>query len=103
MFDISDTSHARELGHMALGSETFLAAAEDPHAFTWLPDADGTGTAITQLRTDLGSRFVMLRVAPDGGLTENSLPEVGGESLRALPLPGGRVALVGDRVEVVAG
>ena len=45
--------------------------------------------------------MVLLRVAPDGSLSEHALGSVGGWAPRALPLEDGRVALVGDQVRIV--
>ena len=43
----------------------------------------------------------MLRVADDGSVTAHALRRAGGWEQRALPLDDGRVALVGDRVELI--
>ena len=98
VFDLSDTSRPLELDTASFGLETSLTAGFDSRAFTWLTISDRAGTAITQLDNDLGSRLVKIEVAADGSLTTSELPNIGGQQLRAFPLPDGRVALVGDRV-----
>jgi uncharacterized secreted protein with C-terminal beta-propeller domain len=107
VFDLTDPVHVHQLGEVALGNGSWLTAAEDPHTFTWAPSgtsgSDGTGTAVTQLVQASGSTtLVALEVDRDGEVTSHELPPVGGGDQRALPLPGGRLALVGTRVVVVA-
>ena len=48
-----------------------------------------------------GAALVALEVDQAGRLTTHPLPEVGGREQRVLPLPDGRVALVGNKVAVV--
>lgn len=98
VFDVRDLTDARRVDTLAFGRDSWFEAAGDPHAFTWLPGADA---AITFVQTGLGSGPVLLRVAPDGTLTAQKLPPVGDWGSRALPLPDGRVALAGDRIEIV--
>lgn len=102
VFDLRDTSQVRELDEVGLGESTWLQVANDPHAFTWLPAGKGAGTAITQLEGAAdGVSLVMISVANDGSLTTHVLRGAGGWEQRALPLDDGRVALVGDRVELI--
>lgn len=97
VFDIGDPTRARQVGKVTFASSWF-EAAEDPHAFTWLP---GGHTAIASMQRETGSTFVLLRVGPGGSLSTGDLPAVGGWGQRALPLDDGRVALVGDRVRLL--
>ncbi len=98
VFDIADIAQARQVGKVTLGQGSWLEAADDPHAFTWLPEQHA---AITSLQGGSHSSMVLLRVAADGSVSSHDLGSVGGWSARALPLADGRVALVGDRVRVV--
>jgi hypothetical protein len=102
IFDTSNLTRARQVGKVTFGEHSLLGAAEDPHAFTWLP---GAQAAITTLeRRDAlggGPALVLLRVAPSGGISAEDLPSPGGWQQRALPLPDGRVALVGSAVRIV--
>ena len=79
--------------------DSWLEAAEDPHAFTWLPgrprgdhqrpgrDAHVDGAAARRAR----------RVADRAATSARSA----GGAPAALPLEDGRVALVGDQVRIV--
>ncbi len=99
VFDVGDPAHARQLGELGLGAQTWLQVANDPHAFTWLPAGEGAGTAITQLEGAAdGAVMVALHVDANGSISAHDLRGAGGWSQRALPLDDGRVALVGDRV-----
>jgi uncharacterized secreted protein with C-terminal beta-propeller domain len=100
VFDIADTAHARQVGKLTFGTNSWLEAADDPHAFTWLPAAQA---AITSVQDGAHSSMVLLRVLPDGSLSTRELGSVGGWGSRALPLPDGRVALVGHQVRIVDG
>ena len=110
VFDIADASRARQVGKVTFGEESYLAASEDPHAFTWLPDANAAITSLQRWNTawdmegqqDNGTEMVLLRVAPSGSVSTEELPSPGGYQQRALPLDSGRVALVGERVEIVS-
>ena len=103
VFDIGDLSRARQVGKVTFGADSALTAAEDPHAFTWLP---GSRAAITSVQrwngTDDAVTPVLLRVSPTGELSSRDLPSPGGWDQRALPLEDGRVALVGETVEIVS-
>ncbi|MEO7351193.1 MAG: beta-propeller domain-containing protein, partial [Marmoricola sp.] len=100
VFDIGDSTHPRQLGKVTFGEESRLGASDDPHAFTWLP---GSNAAITSLESwsSEDSRLVLLRVSTSGAVTTERLPSPGGWQPRALPLDGGRVALVGSHVRIV--
>ena len=102
VFDIADPTRPRQLGEVGL-DDAWLAAAEDPHAFTWAGSSAGAGTAITQVEHPSGGATqVALEVDGDGTVRTRDLPSVGGWEQRALPLPDGRVALVGNSVVVIA-
>lgn len=106
VFDVADTADVRQLGKVGFGPETQLGVTEDPHAFTWLP---GSSAAVTTLQSwdslgpvDGGPSVVLLRVASSGSISASQLPSPGGRDPRALPLPHGRLALVGAEVRLVA-
>ncbi len=111
VFDIRDRSRARQVGKVTFGEQSWLAASEDPHAFTWLPEADAAITTLQRpgvnsglgsgMETTTGTSMVLLRVAPSGELSTEELPSPGGWEQRALPLDDGRVALTGSTVTIV--
>jgi hypothetical protein len=86
------------VGKVTFGQNSWLEAAEDPHAFTWLPQDHA---AITSVQDGSRTSMVLLRVAADGSVSTHELGSVGGWGSRALPLDDGRVALVGSRVALV--
>lgn len=115
VFDIADLRHPTQVGRHGFGADTKLATANDPRAFTWLPDAR---TALAPVKSwgvnGSTSRLVLalMRVAPDGALDVSELPLSHGprendrpwgeqewsepgwnDQVRALPLPDGRVAV----------
>jgi uncharacterized secreted protein with C-terminal beta-propeller domain len=98
VFDIGNATDARQLGKATFGYNSWFEAAEDPHAFTWLPDGQ---SAIANLQREMGSAPVLLHVSHDGSVSSRELPSVGGWGQRALPLDDDRVALVGDTVRVI--
>jgi hypothetical protein len=95
---------------VTFGGETWLAASEDPHAFTWLPDAKAAITSLQRWDSpawgmegeDSDTAMVLLRVSPTGEVSTEQLPSPGGWQPRALPLDSGRVALVGTTVKIVS-
>ncbi len=97
VYDIGEVTRARQVGKVTYGQYSYFPAAQDPRAFTWLP---GAGAGIAALVTEDRATLVLLRVGPDGSLTSSTLPDVGWGA-RALPLPGDRVALVGDTVRII--
>jgi hypothetical protein len=102
-FDLRDLTEVRRVDTVGLGHTATPDVESDPRAFTYLPAQHVLVTAVQDWRTAL-SRFVAMRVAPDGTLTPTgSWQSAGydGRDLRALPLGGGRVALVDDGVRVV--
>jgi uncharacterized secreted protein with C-terminal beta-propeller domain len=103
VFDIDDLAHPRVLGQAELGESAFLGAASDPHDFTWVPAGDGGGTAITSVTGADGRvrRTAIVHVSQDGRVSVRTLPSTGFATQRALPLPDGRVALVGERVRLI--
>jgi uncharacterized secreted protein with C-terminal beta-propeller domain len=98
VFDIADTSDVHQVGKVTFGTNSWLEAADDPHAFTWLPAAHA---AVTSVQDGSRTSMVELRVGADGSLSTHELGSVGGWGARALPLADGRIALVGDRVRIV--
>ncbi|MCW2783093.1 MAG: hypothetical protein JWR35_3542 [Marmoricola sp.] len=101
VFDLSDLAHPVRVSTHEFGANTNLSAVDDPRAFTWLA---GTSTAVTTIQDATspdGPRTVVLRVGADGSLDVAGAPSAGGYSIRALPLPDNRVALVGDSVRLI--
>ncbi len=101
VLDIGDPTHVRRSGQVGFGPGTALLVSSDPHAFTWLPTARAAVVGLQRPGAVQTPSMVLLRVGPDGSLTTQDLPQVGGWAQRALPLPHGRVALVGTRVQLV--
>jgi uncharacterized secreted protein with C-terminal beta-propeller domain len=112
-FDLTDLAHVRRLHTLRMTyADGQLLAASDPRAFTYLPDRRTFLTTVSSWagwteRTApvSGMAFVAAHVATDGSLTRTATwpAAATAEPPRALPLPGGRVALVdGDGVRVVA-
>lgn len=110
VFDIADPTRARQIGKATFGPDSHLTASDDPHAFTWLPGSDAAITSLDRWSqpgwesdgTNEGTQMVLLRVAPSGAISTEDLPSPGGWQPRALPLPDGRVALVGAEIRLVA-
>jgi uncharacterized secreted protein with C-terminal beta-propeller domain len=110
VFDIAEPARARQVAKVTFGEESHLDAGEDPHAFTWLPAADAAITTLqrwspvgagSEGQPDSGIEMVLLRVSASGQVSSERLPSPGGWQCRALPLEGGRVALVGERIEII--
>lgn len=110
VFDIADPTRARQVGKVTFGEESYLAASDDPHSFTWLPDANAAITSLQRWSTagwsmeegsQNGTQMVLLRVSPSGEVSTERLPSPGGSQSRALPLGSGRVALAGEGVEII--
>jgi hypothetical protein len=102
-FDLRDLTDVRRAGTYTFGPQTDVSAGWDPRAFTYLPERRTLVTPV-QSWTDQRSRFVALHVARDGTLTPTgswTARRYAGEDVRALPLGGGRLALVDDVVRVV--
>jgi hypothetical protein len=100
-FDLHDLAHVRRTGELDLPRTTALMTLDDPHAFAYLPDLR---TAILPVTAGYASRFVALHVGTDGSLTPaGSWSAAGSDTItdRALPLGGGRVALVAQGVRIV--
>jgi hypothetical protein len=109
VFDISDLAAPRRLSKLPVDG-AMLLAEYDPRALTWLPSGSGTGVVLAGMSSEVDGRPGMLElvVSPDGALTRgrswtlgSSYSSDGPATPRALPLGGGRVALVGDHVLVV--
>ncbi len=109
VYDIADPTRARQIGKVTFGKDSHLGASGDPHAFTWLPGEDAAITSLQRWNTagwepeqqQSGIEMVLLRVAASGEVSTERLPSPGGWQSRALPLEGGRVALTGERVEII--
>jgi hypothetical protein len=100
VFDLADPTRARQIDKATFGLDSWLGASEDPHAFTWLPDARVALTTLQRMDRSEPD-LVLLRVSATGALGTEELPSPGGQQPRALPLEDGRVALVGNSVRVV--
>lgn len=103
VFDISDPARPVPVDRTTFGPGTELPAVTDPHAFTWLPGARTAITAVTRWDAPMPRvEPVSLQVSSDGQLSiEEHRSDLGSATFRALPLPGGRAALVGEHVRVV--
>jgi hypothetical protein len=101
-FDLSDPADVRRIDTLSLGERSDVAAGFDPRSFTFLPAQHTVVTPVSDWNSG-GTRFVAVHVAADGSLTRGaSWAAVGSPTdLRALPLGGDRVALVGDGIRVV--
>jgi hypothetical protein len=102
-FDLRDPGHVRRTDTLALGRDAMAGAETDPRAFTYLPDRRTLVTPVESWRTAT-SRFAAVHVSPDGQLRETAswaAHAYTGSVVRALPLGGGRLALVDDTVRVV--
>ena len=109
VLDVTDLAHPRRLSRLPV-DDAMLLAEHDPRALTWIPTdrAGGVVLAGASTRLDGRSAVIELRVGVDGSLTRGrtwplgSAYDVQGPATpRALPLGGGRVALVGTSVTVV--
>ncbi len=102
-FDLRDTGDVRRTSVLALGRDTDVGVGWDPRAFAYVP-SERTLVLPVQSWTTGRSRFVAVRVGADGSLERTgswvarSWDPTG---VRALPLGGDRVALVGDVVRVL--
>ena len=102
-FDLRNLAAVRRMDRIGFGPQTDVSTALDPRTFTYLPAWRTLVTPVQDWATGT-SRFVALHVADDGTLSETgSWVTRGyvGDTVRTLPLDGGRVALVGDAVRVV--
>ncbi len=105
-FDVTDVDRPRQLDVVHYGGGSEAGAATDPRQFTWLPGPRIALTVISDRRS--GSRVGLVSVIRlnAGRMTESRrLVEYGDDvdDVRAVPLPGDRVALVtGDDVELFA-
>ena len=102
-FDLSDPTDVRRTDTVGLGRGTGLGIETDAHAFTYLADQRTFVTSV-QRWSSIRPQLVAVRVDADGTLTRTAswtMHAGDGSRVRALPLGGGRVALVDDRVRVV--
>jgi hypothetical protein len=103
VFDIRDLAAPKRVARVGLGRWSQAEASWEPREFTWLPAAGAALTAV-QVYPPLGpgrTEVHLLRVGPDGSLTDTVIGRVHGGRFRALPLADGRVALVDAGVRVV--
>ncbi|MDR7363746.1 beta-propeller domain-containing protein [Nocardioides marmoribigeumensis] len=110
VFDLSDLAAPRRLSRLPVDG-AMLLAEYDPRALTWLPSGSGSGgTVLAGASSSIDGRpsVLELRVGPDGSLARGrawtlgpSYAVDGPATPRALPLGDGRVALVGEGVQVV--
>ncbi|MFT4009523.1 MAG: beta-propeller domain-containing protein [Nocardioidaceae bacterium] len=97
-FDIGDLTKPEQIGYLKLdGREDYLTAADNPHAFVYLPQHR---TMLTSVQDWNGSHIIEVQVADDGALRETAT-YVSRYDVRMLPVDGDRVALVGDVVRIV--
>lgn len=103
LFDLADLEDVTRTGTTGFARGSDLSAATDPRSFTYLPEDGLALTGVTNWRTG-HSRLIALRVGDDGTLTPAGSWQThrwDGQSLRALPLGDGRVALVDHGVRIV--
>ena len=102
-FDLGNLAAVRRMDRIGFGPQTDVSAGLDPRTFAYLPAWRTLVTPVQDWATGR-SRFVALHVADDGTLSETgawATQGYAGDTVRTLPLDGGRVALVGDVVRVV--
>ena len=102
-FDLRDLSAVRRTDTLGLGRDSEVGAEHDARAFVLIPGLRTLLTTVESWRTGR-SRFVAVQVAPDGRLTGTgswATRSFSASQVRALPLGGGRVALVDDTVRLV--
>jgi Beta propeller domain len=102
-FDLRDLADVRRMDRIGFGPQTDVSVGLDPRTFAYLPAWRTLVTPVQDWATGR-SRFVALHVADDGTLSETGswvTQGYAGDTVRTLPLAGGRVALVGDVVRVV--
>ena len=90
---------ARQVGKVTFGRDSWFEAAEDPHAFTWLPDGrrrdrHPPGRPRLERRSCCGS-------PPTARCPRRTSPRSAAGAPARSPCADGRVALAGDRVEIV--
>lgn len=103
VFDLADTGAVRRTGTVGFPASAHLATEWEPRAFTYLPGQRTALVPVEDWRRER-VRLVALRVGEHGGLSvARSWPlrHWGASTVRALPLPDGRLALVHRGVRVV--
>jgi hypothetical protein len=103
VFDLGDLAAVSRTDTLGFGAGTDLVAGWEPRAFSYLPER---GLVLTPLGdwSRGRNRLLALHVSADGSLHEVGswpLRRWSAELVRALPLPGGRVALVDHGVRVL--
>lgn len=101
-FDVTDPAVPRRLGTLPLGRGTDVPVATDARSFTYLPAQRVLVTPVQHWDTGT-TDLVAVHVGRDGTLRRVATWGAGtaGTAVRALPLGGSRVALVGDGVRLV--
>lgn len=99
LFDIRDLTDVKQVAVDSLRQWTWPVAADDTHAFTWLPDRH---TAITTFRTRNDSMLLGVYTVDGSTLAQKLTPLEGRRYdmvVRTMELPNGKVVLMaGDRV-----
>jgi len=99
LFDIHDLTDVKQVAVESLRQWTWPVAAEDTHAFTWLPDRHA---AITTFRTRNGSMLLGVYTVDGSTLTQKLTPLQGSGYdmvVRTVELANGKVVLIaGDKV-----
>lgn len=93
LFDISNLKNVRRLSVTSLAQWTRPIAADDPHAFTWLPDHN---VALTSFTTQSGGIVLGEFSIWDRSLSKKliTVPAVDPSTVRTMELPDGRVVLM---------
>ena len=101
-FDVTDPAAPRRLGTLPLGQGTDMPVESDARSFTYLPALRVLVTPVQHWETGT-TDLVAVHVGRDGSLSRVATwgAGTGGTAVRALPLGGSRLALVGDGVRLV--
>jgi hypothetical protein len=93
LFDMTNLRHVRRLSVISLDQWTYPSAADDPHAFTWLPDHN---IALTSFSSQTGGVQLGEFTVWDRTLTKKliNVPAVDPSTIRTMELPDGRVVLM---------
>jgi uncharacterized secreted protein with C-terminal beta-propeller domain len=102
-YDLRHPENVRRIDAIAIGEHTRATAGARPRAFTFLPEQH-VALFPVQSNHDGRTMLVAIGVGNGGGLSQQHAWEVrrwSGDRVRALPLGGGRVALVDRGVRVI--
>jgi uncharacterized secreted protein with C-terminal beta-propeller domain len=94
LFDISDLTDVKQVAVSSLEQWTWPNAAEDPYAFTWLPDRS---VALTSFRTRNGSTLLGEYRVDGSTLTQKLVPlerRRYAMTVRTMELPNGKIVLM---------